>query len=82
MYGVELVEAFPKTIGAQTLDYSATDQIHKLTVGFSYRWWKNISDEPKINEPVEEVSTTTPPRVRDELSVRRRDSNIINERGE
>ena len=82
VYGVELVEAFPKTIGAQTLDYSATDQIHKLTVGFSYRWWKNISDEPKINEPVEEVSTTTPPRVRDELSVRRRDSNIINERGE
>ena len=59
VYGVELVEAFPKTIGAQTLDYSATDQIHKLTVGFSYRWWKNISDEPKINEPVEEVSTST-----------------------
>ena len=81
-YGVELIEAYPKTIGAQTLDYSSTDQIHKLTVGFSYRWWKNISDEPKINEPVEEVSTTTPPRVRDELSVRRRDSNIINERGE
>ena len=59
MYGVELVEAFPKTIGAQTLDYSVTDQIHKLPVTFSYRWWKNIEDEPKINEPVEEVSTST-----------------------
>ena len=59
MYGVELVEAFPKNIGAQTLDYSATDQIHKLPVTFSYRWWKNIEDEPKINEPVEEVSRAT-----------------------
>ena len=59
MYGVELVEAFPKNIGAQTLDYSATDQIHKLPVTFSYRWWKNIEDEPKVNEPVEEVSTST-----------------------
>ena len=59
MYGVELVEAFPKNIGAQTLDYSATDQIHKLPVTFSYRWWKNIEDEPKVNEPVEEVSRAT-----------------------
>ena len=59
MYGVELVEAFPKNIGAQTLDYSATDQIHKLPVTFSYRWWKNIEDEPKENEPVEEVSRAT-----------------------
>ena len=60
MYGVELVEAFPKTIGAQTLDYSVTDQIHKLPVTFSYRWWKNIEDEPKVNEPVEEISATRP----------------------
>ena len=59
VYGVELVEAFPKTIGAQTLDYSSTGEIHKLPVTFSYRWWKNIEDEPKINEPVEEVSTST-----------------------
>tara|TARA_B100000424_G_scaffold248158_1_gene221080 strand:+ start:108 stop:806 length:699 start_codon:yes stop_codon:yes gene_type:complete len=66
MYGVELVEAFPKTIGQMTLDYSSTDQIHKLPVTFSYRWWKNIEDEPKINEPVEEVSTTTPLRRNDE----------------
>tara|TARA_B100000073_G_C23574385_1_gene509606 strand:+ start:109 stop:795 length:687 start_codon:yes stop_codon:yes gene_type:complete len=72
MYGVELVEAFPKNIGAQTLDYSATDQIHKLPVTFSYRWWKNIEDEPKVNEPVEEVSTTTPARVGDEITKRQR----------
>ena len=72
VYGVELVEAFPKTIGAQTLDYSSTGEIHKLPVTFSYRWWKNIEDEPKVNEPVEEVSTTTPARVGDEITKRQR----------
>ena len=81
MYGVELVEAFPKNIGAQTLDYSATDQIHKLPVTFSYRWWKNIEDEPKINEPVEEVSTTTPARVTDEITLRQKTVKNRIERG-
>ena len=47
-YGVELVEAFPKTIGAMTLDYSNGSEIHKLPVTFSYRWWKNLNDEADL----------------------------------
>ena len=56
-YGVELLEAFPKTIGAQTLDYSSTGEINKLPVTFSYRWWKNLVDEGDLPVPVESVVT-------------------------
>ena len=51
---VELVEAFPKTIGAQTLDYSSTGEIHKLPVTFSYRWWKSLADEANLPQPIED----------------------------
>ena len=53
-YGVELLEAFPKTIGAQTLDYSSTGEIHKLTLGFSSRWWKSLADEADLPKPIED----------------------------
>ena len=53
-YGVELLEAFPKTIGAQTLDYSSTGEIHKLSVTFSYRWWKSLADEADLPKPIED----------------------------
>ena len=52
-----LLEAFPKTIGAQTLDYSSTGEINKLPVTFSYRWWKNLVDEGDLPVPVESVVT-------------------------
>ena len=54
VYGVELVEAFPKTIGAMTLDYSNGNEIHKLSVTFSYRWWKNLNDEADLPVGVQE----------------------------
>ena len=54
-YGVELVEAFPKTIGAMTLDYSNGSEIHKLPVTFSYRWWKNLNDEADLPVPVQDA---------------------------
>ena len=53
-YGVELIEAYPKTIGAQTLDYSSTGEIHKLPVTFSYRWWKSLADEANLPQPIED----------------------------
>ena len=43
-YGVELVEAFPKTIAEQALSYDATNQINKVSITFSYRYWKNLTD--------------------------------------
>ena len=47
-YGVELVEAFPKTIAAQDLNYGSTNQQQKLSVSFSYRYWKNLQDEADL----------------------------------
>ena len=54
VYGVELVEAFPKTIGAMALDYSNGNEIHKLSVTFSYRWWKNLNDEADLPVGIQE----------------------------
>ena len=47
-YGVELIECFPKTIAAQTYDYSAVNQQQKVSVTFSYRYWKNLTDEANL----------------------------------
>ena len=51
-YGVELVEAFPKTIAAQTLDYSTKDTIQTVSVTFSYRYWKALDDEADLPKPL------------------------------
>ncbi len=47
-YGVELIECFPKNIGAQVLDYSAVNQQQKIQIGFSYRYWKSLTDEAQL----------------------------------
>ena len=52
-YGVELIEAFPKTIAEQALSYTATTEIHKIGVTFSYRYWKNLNDEADLPKPIE-----------------------------
>ncbi len=46
-YGVRLVEVFPKTIGAQTLDYTPSNSIQLLNVELSYRYWLDIGTEGK-----------------------------------
>jgi hypothetical protein len=51
-YGVELVEAFPKTIAAQTLDYATKDTIQTVSVGFTYRYWKDLKDEAGLPKPL------------------------------
>jgi hypothetical protein len=38
-YQVTLISAFPKSISPLTLDYSATNQVHKMSVSFAYRKW-------------------------------------------
>tara|TARA_B100000749_G_C18413415_1_gene460127 strand:+ start:566 stop:1285 length:720 start_codon:yes stop_codon:yes gene_type:complete len=47
-YGIELVECFPKTIAAQTLDYGTANAIQTVSITFSYRYWKNLGDEADI----------------------------------
>ena len=51
-YGVELGEAFPKTVGAQSLSYDATNQQQKITISFSYRYWKSLFDEADLPKPL------------------------------
>ena len=51
-YGVELVEAFPKTIAAQALDYGTKDAIHTVSVSFTYRYWKDLVDEADLPKPL------------------------------
>ena len=51
-YGVELVEAFPKTIAAQALDYSTVNAIQTVSVTFSYRYWKDLKDEADLPKPL------------------------------
>ena len=53
-YGVELVECFPKTIAAQSVDYSTVNAIQTVSVTFSYRYWKDLVDEADIPRPLTE----------------------------
>jgi len=53
-YGIELVEAFPKGIAAQPLDYGTTNAIHTVSVEFSYRYWKDLKDEADLPKPLGE----------------------------
>jgi hypothetical protein len=40
VYGVELLEAYPISMDAVELDNSATNATQKLTVNFTYNYWK------------------------------------------
>ena len=51
-YGVEMVECFPKTIEAQTVDYSTNNAIQTVSVTFAYRYWKDLVDEADLPKPL------------------------------
>lgn len=51
-YGVELVECFPKTIAAQTLDASPATTPQTCDVSFTYRYWRNLTDEADLPKPL------------------------------
>ena len=54
-YGVQLVECFPKTISSQSLDATPSTMAQTCDVSFSYRYWKNLTDE--ANLPTEIIDT-------------------------
>jgi len=58
-YGVELIECFPKTIAAQQLDALPSTTAQTCDVSFSYRYWKNLTDErdlpQRINDSIRTV---------------------------
>ena len=51
-YGVELVECFPKNIAAQNLDASPATTPQTCDISFSYRYWKNLTDEADLPKPL------------------------------
>ncbi len=51
-YGVELIECFPKNIDAQSLTATQATDVQKLNVTFSYRYWKNLTDEADLPKPL------------------------------
>ena len=44
-YGCRLVEAWPKTIGAQSLGYADNNTYQTIDVTIAYRYWINLTDE-------------------------------------
>ena len=51
-YGVELVECYPITMAEQSLDYATQNAISFLNVTWSYRYWKNLTDEAELPKPL------------------------------
>ena len=44
-YGCELIECFPKTVADLSVNQSTSSDIQKLSVTWTYRYWKSIEDE-------------------------------------
>ena len=57
-YGVELIECYPKTVASLTYDYSAVNTQQKQSVTFSYRYWKNLTDEANLPRSLQDRLTT------------------------
>ena len=53
-YGVQCVECFPKDIQQQALSYAAATSIHKISVTFTYRYWKAMDDEANLPVPLQD----------------------------
>ena len=47
-YGCELIECFPKNIGDQALFGAQATAAMEVSVTFSYRYWKNLTDEADL----------------------------------
>ena len=54
-YGIELIEAFPKAIAEQTLDYAQNDAFHTICETISNRYWKSLNSESSLPAPLEEA---------------------------
>jgi len=51
-YGCELIECFPKNIGDQALSGAQATAVMEVDVTFSYRYWKNLTDEASLPKPL------------------------------
>ena len=51
-HGVELVECYPSTVGELQADYGNLNSIYLMPVTWSYRYWKNLTDEAELPKPL------------------------------
>jgi len=51
-HGVELVECVPTTVSELAADYANQNAIHLMSVTWSYRYWKNLTDEAELPRPL------------------------------
>ena len=51
-YGVQLLECFPKNVAEQSLSSAQSTDVQKVSVTFSYRYWKNLTDEADLPKPL------------------------------
>ena len=48
-YGIKLIEAFPKTIGPTDLNQGANNELIKLAVTFSFRYWTTLDTNRAVS---------------------------------
>ena len=51
-HGVELIECYPSTVGELQADYGNLNSIYLMPVTWSYRYWKNLTDEAELPKPL------------------------------
>ena len=51
-HGVELVECVPTSVSEMAADYANQNAIHLMSVTWSYRYWKNLTDEAELPKPL------------------------------
>jgi len=56
-YGLKLMEAFPKTIEATSLNQGANNEIIKTSVSFSFRYWQTL-DANRISRPLGDLTAS------------------------
>ena len=44
-YGIEAIEVFPQTLSAVEYNYSSSNQLVKINVGFAYKQWYNLTTD-------------------------------------
>ena len=66
-YGLKIHEAFPKTITATDLNYATNNEIIKIAVGFSFRYWTTLD----IDQQGSNTQTSPPDIDAAERSLRR-----------
>ena len=54
-YGIQLFDAFPKTIGAIDLNYASNNEIIKTPVTFSFRYWDTLDTNRQSGNLLNEI---------------------------